>query len=63
MPEVDASLREGLDLVATRGAPAQQAEAQRLISVLLESSNDAPAMAAARQLIDAYLHDPYLERG
>ena len=57
------TLCEELAGVVAHGAPAQQAEAQRLISVLLESPNDAPAIVAARQLIDAYLHDPYLERG
>ena len=60
---MDVSLQEGLGLVAAYGAPAQQAEALRLVSVLLESPNDAPAIAAARQLVNAYLHDPYLERG
>ena len=60
---MDASLAEGLDLVAAYGAPAQQGEALRLTRVLAHAPDDAPAIAAARQLIDAYLHDPYLERG
>lgn len=62
-PEVGASLREGLDLVGTRGAPVQQAEASRLAAVLADAPDDAEAATAARHLIDAYLHDPYLERG
>ena len=60
---MDASLREGLDLVAAHGAPAQQAEASRLTGILAEMPDDAAAVATARQLIDAYLHDPYLDRG
>lgn len=60
---MDASLAEGLDLVAAHGAPAQQAEATRLAGVLAQMPDDAAAVAAARQLIDAYLHDPFLERG
>lgn len=57
------SLGEGLDLVVAHGAPAQQVEAMQLASVLAEVPDDAVAVAAARQLIDAYLHDPHLERG
>lgn len=60
---MDASLRESLDLVAERGAPAQQAEAVRLAAVLAGTPDDAEALAAVHQLVDAYLHDPYLERG
>ena len=56
-------MREGLDLVAAHGAPAQQAEASRLARVLADTPDDAEAVTAARHLIDAYLHDPYLERG
>ena len=57
------SLGEGLGLVVAQGAPAQQAEARRLAGVLADTPDDPTAVAAARQLIDAYLHDPYLERG
>jgi len=57
------SLGEGLDLVVANGAPAQQVEAMRLVSALAHAPDDAAAVAAARCLIDAYLHDPYLERG
>ncbi len=60
---MDESIREGLDLVMANGAPAQQVEAVRLVSVLAHAPSDAVAVAAARCLIDAYLHDPYLERG
>ena len=60
---MDGSLREGLILVAARGAPAQRAEALRLASILESTPDDAEAVAAAQHLIDAYLHDPYLERG
>lgn len=57
------SLAQALARVAERGAPAQQAEAMRLAVVLSETPDDAGAIAAARQLVDAYLNDPYLERG
>jgi hypothetical protein len=57
------TLREELAGVVAHGAPAQQAEARRLVNLPLERPNDAEAVAAAEQLIDAYLHDPYLERG
>ena len=56
-------MKAGLALVAAHGAPAQRAEASRLAGVLAQAPHDAEAVAAARQLIDAYLHDPYLERG
>lgn len=59
----EAALRDELAQIAARGAPAQQREASRLVDVLAETPDDAVALAAARQLIDAYLHDPYLERG
>ena len=60
---MDPSVREGLDLVAAHGAPAQRAEASRLAKGLAEKPDDAEAVTAARHLVDAYLHDPYLERG
>lgn len=60
---MDASLGEGLDLVAAHGAPAQQAEALRLAGILDVTPGDSAAAAAARQLIHSYIHDPYLERG
>jgi hypothetical protein len=60
---VDADLRSALAVVAECGAPAQQAEARRLLAALGASPDDADALAAAGHLVDAYLHDPYLERG
>jgi hypothetical protein len=52
----------GLARVMAHGAPAQRAEAIRL-AVILESAPMQPdTIAAAEQLIDAYLNDPYLER-
>lgn len=59
---MDASLRESLDLVAERGAPAQQAEAARLAAVLDVDPVNADALAAAGLLLDAYLHDPHLDK-
>lgn len=56
-------LVQALTLVAQRGAPAQQAEAHRLAAILAATPDDASALEAARHLVDAYLHDPYLERG
>lgn len=50
-----AALRE----VAERGAPAQAAQARRLLADL---QSDPLAAAAALELIDAYLNDPYLTR-
>lgn len=60
---MDANLRSALAVVAECGAPAQQAEARRLLAALGASPDDADALAAAGHLVDAYLHDPYLERG
>lgn len=60
---MDGSVKEGLDLVAAHGAPAQRVEALRLASILESNPDNADARAAARHLVDAYLHDPYLERG
>lgn len=56
-------MKEELDLVVAHGASAQRAEALRLASILKLTPDDADARAAARHLVDAYLHDPYLERG
>jgi hypothetical protein len=52
-----------LDQVIARGAPAQRAEALRLRTILGVSPDDAETTLTARQLIDAYLNDPHLERG
>lgn len=60
---MDAGLADALALVAAHGAPAQKSEAVRLLSVLAGAPDDAAGVAGARKLINAYLHDPYLERG
>lgn len=61
---VDTSpLDGGLAEVIVRGAPAQRIEAERLREVLAQDPGNPEACEAARALIDAYLHDPYLERG
>ena len=52
-----------LDQVIARGAPAQRAEALRLRTILGATPDDAEAALTARQLIDAYLNDPHLDRG
>ena len=59
----DRTLRDDLALVAQRGAPAQQEKASRLAALLERNPADAETCAAAVQLVDAYLNDPYLERG
>ncbi len=61
--EVGDSLLSDLDQVIVRGAPAQRKEALRLRAVLEATPDDAEAAPSARQLVDAYLNDPYLERG
>lgn len=60
---MDAALRAALAKVTELGAPAQKAEAQRLTEILQSTPDHAGARAAAEQLVDAYLNDPYLERG
>lgn len=54
---------EQLRRVAESGPPAQQAEARRLLVVLRERPGDMEALETAGRLVEAYLHDPYLERG
>ena len=54
-------LRDRLTEVADRGAPAQAAHAQALLTKLADK-DDAATEQEARELIDAYLHDPYLTR-
>ena len=63
MREVGDSLSVDLDQVIVHGAPAQRAEALRLRAILGVSPDDAETTLTARQLIDAYLNDPHLERG
>ena len=62
MREVGDSLSVDLDQVIARGAPAQRAEALRLRTILVATPDDAETALTARQLIDAYLNDPHLER-
>lgn len=57
------AMARDLAQVAESVAPAQQAEARRLLALLGETPDDVDSLAAARHLVDAYLHDPYLERG
>ena len=57
------SLSVDLEQVIARGAPAQREEALRLRTILVATPDDAEAALTARQLVDAYLNDPYLERG
>ena len=57
------SLLGDLDQVIVRGAPAQREEALRLRAILEAAPDDAETTLTARQLIDAYLNDPYLDRG
>jgi len=56
-----AELFDRLKRVAESGSPAQRDAAQRLLS-LLASHPSAEARRAAAQLVEAYFHDPYLER-
>jgi len=57
------SIVDELAQVVERGAPAQRLEAERLAAILATDETDPKALDAARHLIDAYLNDPYLERG
>ncbi len=57
------SLLGDLDQVIARGAPAQREEALRMRAILAVAPDDAETTLTARQLVDAYLKDPYLERG
>jgi len=58
---MDPRVHEGLRLVVALGQPAQASQAERLLA-LLASSADPASEDAARDLVDAYLHDPYLTR-
>jgi hypothetical protein len=55
-------LRDRLDDVAANGAPAQAEHARELLSKFHDNATDADIEQQARELIDAYLHDPYLTR-
>ena len=52
-----------LQRIVECGAPAQRDEARRIIGLLSEHPGDPDGLEAAQHLIEAYLHDPYLERG
>jgi len=52
-----------LQRIVERGAPAHRDEAICILAVLGEHPGDSDGLEAAQQLIEAYLHDPYLERG
>lgn len=54
-----ADLRSGLDEVLRNGAPAQRAAAAELLARWGEGTLDDEA---ARSLVDAFRHDPYLWR-
>ena len=56
-------LREQLTQVVTSAAPTQSERAQQLLNALDSGPWDDATEAAARELIDAYLHDPYLTKG
>ena len=56
-------LREQLGQVVRSAAPAQSKRAQQLLDALDGGSWDDSTEAAALELIDAYLHDPYLTKG
>jgi hypothetical protein len=49
-----------LETIAQRGGPAHAREARRLLE---RAQDGADVTEAADLLWDAYLHDPYLERG
>lgn len=55
-------LRDRLAEVAAKGAPAQSHRATELLEKLQVAGLDNSSRAEARQLIDAYLHDPYLTK-
>ena len=56
-------LREQLRQVVTSAAPAQSERAQQILDALDSGPWDDATEAAARELIDAYLHGPYLTKG
>ena len=56
-------LREHLGQVVSSAAPAQSERARQFLDALDGGPWDDSTEAAARELIDAYLHDPYLTKG
>ena len=62
-PECHAlGMEQHLREIVERGAPAQAAEADRLLGRLRADPNDAAAAATGRALVEAYLNDPDLVR-
>lgn len=55
-------LRDRLAEVAAKGAPAQSHRAVALLERLKAAELDDSSKTEAQQLIDAYLHDPYLTK-
>ncbi|MEK9955963.1 MAG: hypothetical protein VW780_04220 [Actinomycetota bacterium] len=56
-------LRGQLAQVVSSAAPAKSERAQQFLNALDGGPWDDSTEAAARELIDAYLHDPYLTKG
>ena len=56
-------LRGQLGQVVSSAAPAQSDRARQFLDALDGGPWDDSTEAAARELIDAYLHDPYLTKG
>ena len=56
-------LRGQLAQVVNSAAPAQSERARQFLDALDGGPWDDSTEAAARELIDAYLHDPYLTKG
>ena len=56
-------LQGQLAQVVSSAAPAQSERAQQFLNALDGGPWDDSTEAAARELIDAYLHDPYLTKG
>ena len=56
-------LRGQLAQVVSSAAPAQSERAQQFLEALDGGPWDDSTEAAARELIDAYLDDPYLTKG
>jgi hypothetical protein len=55
-------LMEHLLEICRSGGVRQSQEARRLISVLEGAPDDDQAAATAQHLVEAFLHDPYLDR-
>lgn len=55
-------LRDRLNEVEAKGAPAQATRAAELLAQLTRHPDDQSALDEADALIDAYLHDPYLTK-